>query len=65
MTGAYWKLEDEKRIKGALGNLEEAARIIEDCLSRGPSVLSSTEVREAQTLTEATSVLLSYIKELR
>ncbi len=52
---------DESRIRGALGSLEQAVRLLNDALSHGECPLSARDIQDAEKLAEGAGTLLSYI----
>ena len=57
----FWNLIDQSRVSGAAGLLAQAAKMTEEALGRGPCPFSSTEIKEAETLSQAAAFLLSRI----
>lgn len=58
---SHFTVEDESRLRGALGSLEQATTLLADALEHGPCPLASTNVKDAEKMAAGAGILLSYV----
>ena len=57
----HFTVEDESRLRGALGSLEQAVSLPVDALEHGSCPLASTKVKDAEKMAEGAGILLGYV----